>query len=413
MASFTKAFEEKYNKIQENLKIFFTEDKDRELLVQWRANAENRLSDLKSNLIDEIKKKADELFRAKKNSKTINSYKEKYEDELFEKSKDLALTLKGRNLNEEELQEKFNDMWNALITKVTGTIHMSQPPEIHRDLENVFLDRFKTETNLADTISDSYKWKEFLSVFSDYIQSKRNFISKVFSSETLKPDDQNKIKNTTYALKKKIDNYIDKKEQERMDYQCIFFYEILNMIYMEINTMLDNRFKYVTEYRLYVSLFLCQRAARRLKCISDAFREANNPIVYLKSKKNQFWQSFKISCKETQETASLAEFLCNTLKESIQQEVTEKAAIQLAGDIKSNDPSLNGNRSKLEYCFLKSLAEKACFQDYITYIKHPKSAVEGYIKERVHMNCREKAKISEILNIKVDFFRQLISKAID
>lgn len=93
--------------------------------------------------------------------------------------------------------------------------------------------------------------------------------------------------------------------------------------------------------------------------------------------------------------------------------MTEKAAIQLAGGLKSNDPSLNGNRSKLEYCFLKSLAEKSCFQDYITYIRHPKSAVEGYIKERVHKNCREKAKISEILNIKVDFFRQLISKAID
>ncbi|XP_069823068.1 interferon-induced very large GTPase 1-like isoform X2 [Dendropsophus ebraccatus] len=412
LASLTNIFEEKYNTIQEDLKKFFTEEKDSELLVQWRANAENRIFTLKSDLIEEMKNKAEELLRAKKNSRKVNRFKEKYEDEMLEKSKEMALTLKGRNLSDEDLQEKFNDMWIALITKVSSTIHMSEPPKIHQDLENVFLDRFKTETNLPDTIRDSCKWKDFLPVFYKYIESKRIRIARLFS-EAFKHEDKNKIQHTTYALKKRIDEYIQEKEQEKSDYQCMYFYQILNIIDMEINTMLDNKLKYITEYKLYVSLFLCQRAAKRFVYISDAFREANNPLVYLKSKKDQFWQSFKISCKETKETASVAEFLCNTLKESIQQEVTEKAAIQLAGDMKNNDPSLNGNRSKLELCLLKSLAEKECFQDYITYIRDPKSAVQAFIKERVHKTCSEKAKISEILNIKVDVLRQLVSKAID
>ncbi|XP_044156305.1 interferon-induced very large GTPase 1-like [Bufo gargarizans] len=413
VGSLTKEFEPKYKTIQEDLNKFFTEEKDSEMLVQWRANTENRLSTLKSDIIEEMKKKTDELLTAKNNSAKMNIFKEKYEDEMFKKSKNLALTLKGRNLNDEELQEKFYDMWNALITEVTNTINMPERPEIHLDLENVFLERFKTETNLVDTIRDSYNWKDFLAVFSKYIEGKRGFFSKVFSSGTLSHDDQDKIKHTTYILKKRVDEYIVKKEQEIMDYQCIYFHEILNTINKEIYTMLDKKFKFLTEYKLYVSLFLCQIAARRFVRISDAFREANNPRVYLEGKKDQFWQSFKISCKESKETASLAELLCNTLKGSIQQEVTEKAALELAGDMKSNDPSLNGNRSKLDYCLLKSLAEKERFQDYINYIKDPKSAVQAFIKERVHVNCSNKTKISDIFNIKVDLFRQLVSKAID
>ncbi|KAM4021970.1 interferon-induced very large GTPase 1-like [Anomaloglossus baeobatrachus] len=414
-ASLTKEFDGKYNNIQEDLKKFFTEENDSELLVQWRTNAEKRLLTLKDDLIDEMKKKADELLTAKKNCRKIDVFKEKYEDEMFEKSKNMALTLKGRNLSDEELQEKFNEMWIGLITKVSHTIHMPSPPKIHQDLENVFLDRFKTETSLVATISESYRWKDFPTVFSNYMQSKRRYtyISEKLFSEKLNSDDQSKIENTTNALKKRISEYINKKEQDKMDYQCIYFHEILNIINMEINTLLDNKPRFLTEYKLYVSLFLCQRAARRFIQISDAFRKANNPIVYLESKKDQFWQSFKISCKETKETASLAEFLCNTLKSSIQQEVTEKAAIQLAGDMKSNDHSLNGNRSKLEYCLLKSLAEKERFSCYIAYIKDPKSAVQDFLKERVEVYCSKRDKIFEILKIKVDFFRQLISKAID
>ncbi|XP_066451015.1 interferon-induced very large GTPase 1-like [Eleutherodactylus coqui] len=410
IAFLTKQFDEKYKNILEDLNKFFTEEKDSELLVQWRANAENRLCTLKGDLIDEVKRKADELFTAKQNSKEMNHFKEKYEDEMFEKSKNMALTLKGRKLNDEELQEKFDEMWNALITEVANTIVMPQPPKIHQDLENVFLERFKTETNLIDTIRHSYKWKNFLAVFTKHIQSKRRLW---IIPEKLQPDEKMKIKDKTYDLRRRIDEYIDKKEQDKMDYQCIYFHEILNLINMEISTMLENKLKYLAEYRLYVSLFLCQKAAERFVFISDGFRKANNPLDYLESKKNQFWQSFKISCKETTETASLAEFLCNMLKGSIQQQVIEKAAIQLAGDMKSNDPSLNGNRSKLEYSLLKSLAEKERFRDYIKYIKDPKSAVEVFIQKRVHKICSEKAKISEILKINVDFFRQLISKTID
>ncbi|XP_072012241.1 interferon-induced very large GTPase 1-like [Engystomops pustulosus] len=318
LAFLAKQFEEKYKNTQEELNIFFTEEKNCELLIQWKASTENRLSTLKGDLITEVKKKADELFEAKKNNKHIDILKDKYEDQMFEESKNLALSLKGRNLNDEELEEKFNDMWNALINKVTRTIQLPQPPRIHKDLENVFLERFKTETNLGDTIRDSYNWEDFLTVFLKYIQSIKKWL---ILHENLSSDDQRKIEHITFSIQRRVDEYISEKEKQKMDYQRVYFHEILNMIITEVKSMLDNKFKFIREYELYGSLFLCQRAARRFRQISDAFRKANNPLIYLESKKNEFCQGFKISCKKTKDTASLAELLCNTLKGSIQQEV--------------------------------------------------------------------------------------------
>ncbi|XP_071984044.1 interferon-induced very large GTPase 1-like [Engystomops pustulosus] len=409
VASLAKDFEEKSKNIQDDLNAFI-EEQNSELLIQWRASTEIRLSALKSDLIAEVKKNADELFELKKNNKNIDNLKDTYEDEMFKRSKNLALTLKGKNLNDEELEEQFNDMWNDLLSKVTATIQLPQPPEIHQDLEKVFLERFKAEINLIETIRDSYNWDDLLTVFLKYIQSKKKWWN--IPENLIKHDDQNNIEHTTSALQKRVNEYINQKEEQNMDYQPVYFYEILNMLKTEIQTKLDN-FKFIREYELYVSLFLCHKAAKRFTQISEAFRKANNPLVYLESKKNEFCQSFKISCNKTKDTASLAELLCNTLKDSIQQEVTKSAAIQLASDIKCNDPLLNGNRSKLELGLLKSLAEKECFGDYITYIEDPKSAVQGFIRERIDKYCREKVKVSDIMKIRVDFFRNLISKVID
>ncbi|XP_075039406.1 interferon-induced very large GTPase 1-like [Mixophyes fleayi] len=402
-------FEKKYKTIQEDLKVFFNDERDGELLVQWRVNTENRLVTIKDDLIEEIRKKAEELIRLKKNNTEINKMREKYEETIYAESRKMALDLKGKNLNDEDLQEIFNKMWNTLITGATEAICTPEPPQIKRDLENVFLERFKKETNLVSTISDSYKWKNLPQVFSKYVSTKSKYV--VFH-EKLSDEDRRKIGSVTQALNKRMDEYIDQKQQEKMDYQCIYFYEILNMLETEASVMLDSKFKFMREYTLYVSLFLCHKAARRFLQISNAFRKANDPIVYLKSKRTQFWQSFKISCEGKKQIASLADFLCNTLKDSIQLGVNERSAIQLAGDIKSNHPALNGNRSKLEFCLLKSLAEKENFQRYMNYITDPKSAVQAFIEECIEQHCKDETKMSDILHINVDHFRHIIIKAI-
>ncbi|XP_063797143.1 interferon-induced very large GTPase 1-like isoform X2 [Pseudophryne corroboree] len=408
--SLKKEFEQEFKTILEDLKKFFNDEKDGDILVQWKVNTEHRLATIKDELIEEIRKKADELITLKRDNRKINELKEKYEEQMFVESRKMALALKGKNLNDEDLLEKFNKMWNMCISGAAAAMRTLEPPPIQMHMENVLLERFKRETDLVDTIRNSYKWTNLVEEFSKYISTKRKYY---VLPETLSFANQKHIESVTHALHKRIDEYIGQKQQQKMDYQLIYFHEILNILNAEVCSMLDSKFKYKREYILYVSLFLCQKAAHRFIQINDAFRKANDPLVYLQSKRKQFWQSFKISCEGTIQIASLADFLCNTIKDSVQQGVYERSAIQLAGAMKSNHPALNGNRSKLEFCLLKSLAEEENFQDYMNYVTDPKSAIQAFIGECIDQYYDNKTKISVNLHINVDHFRNLIIKAID
>ncbi|XP_073460097.1 interferon-induced very large GTPase 1-like [Aquarana catesbeiana] len=407
--SLNMQFEGIYSTVQGEIKAFFDGERDREILDQWKAKTEIKVGEVKDELIKEILKKSEELIESKKNSKTINKLSEKYEDKMLSESKKLALSLQGRNVTEEELKEKFNTMWNSLITEVTKETFTPKPPEINCDLENVFLECFKNEPNIADTIKDSYKWEDLLQIFSKYIASKPKY---PFWNEKLSDDDQKTIKRTIPILNKRMDEYMDKKLREKLDYQKVYFHELLNIIISEINITLET-FKFRKEFTLYTSLFLCRKAAHKFQVISEAFRKANDPLVYLECKRNEFWESFKISCEGKKQITTLADFLCTKLEEATRQGVYEKSAIHLAEEVKSNNEALNGNRSKLEFCLLRSLAEDENFQQYINYIDDPKSAVTDFIQKCVKQYCEDKKNISEILNIKLDEFENIILKAIN
>eukprot|EP00079_Xenopus_tropicalis_P013656 XP_002942526.2 PREDICTED: interferon-induced very large GTPase 1-like [Xenopus tropicalis] len=406
----TKEFEPEHRSVLKDCKEFFDDEKDKEILVQWRVSIERRLATLLEDLVDDIRKKAGELIRAKQNNEKVHEMKEKYVDEMLEKSRDMALTLKGQNITEIQLEGKFNEMWDSLIRRVSREIQPPKPPEIDQDLQYVFLDRFRRESNVIDTISDSWRWTNLSEEFYKYISTKRKFI---FLHEKLSNDRKREIEDTTRALSRRVEDYIDRKQREKVDYQRVYFHEILTILQSEIRDMLGREFKFLHEYTLFVSLFLCRRAAHRFDKMSIAFRKANDPQVYLQSKKNELWQSFRISCEGTKQTASLVDFLCNKLRDSIQQAVTNKTAIQLAGDLQGDHPALNGNRSKLEFCLLKSLAEKENFSHYINYITDPKSAVSDFIKDCVDQYCEAKAKVTGSLSTNVDHFRNIILKAID
>ncbi|XP_013764744.1 interferon-induced very large GTPase 1-like [Pundamilia nyererei] len=75
--------------------------------------------------------------------------------------------------------------------------------------------------------------------------------------------------------------------------------------------------------------------------------------------------------------------ICEKMKASTVEAVCNKTAIGLAGKMRCNFPAFNGNRLNLEKHVLKSLAEKEDFEDFITYIRNPRSQTEAFIKAEI------------------------------
>lgn len=90
-----------------------------------------------------------------------------------------------------------------------------------------------------------------------------------------------------------------------------------------------------------------------------AFKEANDPVTYLKSKKEEdFFMSFKISCQGVTSIKTFVDFLWNKLTPVVSTTIWRKMAPKIAGDMRATCTAFNGNRANLEKHILISLAEE-------------------------------------------------------
>ncbi|KAM3921481.1 LOW QUALITY PROTEIN: interferon-induced very large GTPase 1-like [Leptodactylus fuscus] len=408
--SINEKINEVYSAVQEDIKVFFDESKEKNILVQWRKNTEIRVKNLKDELIQEVKEKVNELISFAERNRKIDARKRKYEEKILVKSKDLALSLKGQNLNDENIEEKFTISWKCWISDVAGDVAPPHSPDIQGDLDKILLDYFKKEVNISNTIHESYKWENVTDEFYNFVSSKKN---NLFMSETLSDGQKPKINHSVNVMKNHIDEYIDKKKHGKLDYQRSYFHEILEIIRKKIHTMFDEKFKFLSDYILYVSLFLCRKAARRFEKLSAAYRKANDPVAYLESKREEFYTSFKVSYEGKLEVALLADIISNKVKVSFQKAVYEKSVIDVSNDMKCNYPVLNGNRSNLELYLLKSLAEKESFENYLKYFTDPKSAVKYFIKECIEDYMRDTRRLSGFLHNNINEYKNIILNAIN
>ncbi|KAF4805479.1 hypothetical protein TURU_000825 [Turdus rufiventris] len=128
-------------------------------------------------------------------------------------------------------------------------------------------------------------------------------------------------------------------------------------------------------------------AAERFKAMHEAFQKANDPGVYLSSKREDFLQCFLISCQGATSITTFAVFLCEKIEPALCKAVFERTARDIAEDVKSKFPDFRGNRANLEVCILRYLAEKQNFECFKQYLIFPKEFFQSYIERRVKSHC--------------------------
>ncbi|XP_050804645.1 interferon-induced very large GTPase 1-like [Gopherus flavomarginatus] len=410
--SLEEEVKEKYHAIMNDTESFFTEDQDCEILIQWKASTENKLNDLKESLIDETERKAEELIKLKKNQSKLVEKKSEYENELFRRSKELALRLQGEELSEAALKENFDGLWKRWVYEVSSDAPSAEEPDISLDVENILLQHFKQESNIAEKIKSSSHKNTFSVDISKHIVMKKTL--HIFS-KTLDNCDIKNIKQVTARIIQLVKMKIDMKEQQIMDYNQSYIHEIVNEIRREVDSAAKNsKYTFNNEYKIELSLYLCKMAAERFEDMHRAFKNANDPTVYLENKRDDFFKCFQISCQGATSITTFADFLCNKLSAALRQAVYDKTAIDIANEMRSNYSAFNGNRSKLETSILISLAEEENFEKFREYIHFPRDFLESFIKKCVDDYCLDKknSRLENFLIISLDSFQILVLSAI-
>ncbi|XP_054828747.1 interferon-induced very large GTPase 1-like [Eublepharis macularius] len=400
-----------YEDVQMDLEKHFKEDKYSHLMIQWKENVKIKLDCLKEELINKTCQHCEKLINLKKCQRSCEQRKSVYIDELLKKSKEVARCCRDRVLNESELRKYFNGMWKEWISEVSPLASHINTFNIRTDMEHFLCDFFRTEHDIRNRIKESSKWRSFPAEASHHIFFRK--LKKIFRKTKITPKAPCKL---TSELEMLTHEYIKKKEEDIMNYTSSYFHELVEIINESIHAF-ENKYQLQTSssYRVDVSLYLCQMAARNFAEKYKIFQKENDPCFYLNSKKEELFQSFVITYQGAKSVTTFAAFLCNSLQLAIRDAIYEKTAMDIVNLMKSEDPAFSGNRENLDMYMLIHLAENENFEKYLEYIYNPSYSMGEFIRQRVNNYCLDKqnSKLKKFLNSHLDVFKDLILCAIN
>ncbi|XP_039679679.1 interferon-induced very large GTPase 1-like isoform X1 [Perca fluviatilis] len=454
-----KEMNKTYGEIKKAMTTYFDDDKDKEMLVQWRGQFENKIKEFHDEQVRGVKRKLDEVLQQKNACKKLDEKKTEFENKLLQKSKELAQQLKDKAKDEEELKKHFNSVWSDLVSELTADTKPIEDINYEED-QSTILEELGFEWCLIDESKSSGKYKK-ISEVGDYdhyvtITKHRDLCDTSHQSQGDERKNKNKkgqglVSTVWVSLKKIIGivstpqvekhtsgrflsyeeqqliriligdveqqtiDIIKKKPVAAIGYSLTYLREVANNVKEKV-TEFESKRKYALkkEFTVDLILYVFHRAESLLSESHKKFKGNNDALSYVESKKMQYYNIFRSFCKGNSSAVVLGELMCEKLKVSTVEAVCNKTAIDLAGEMRCTFPAFSGNRLNLEKHVLKSLAEKEDFDGFITYIRHPRNQVEAFIKEEVqkYIFRDNKDKARNILKKNVEDIKTLVSQAL-
>ncbi|XP_065132760.1 interferon-induced very large GTPase 1-like isoform X2 [Paramisgurnus dabryanus] len=425
--------------VEKSMKSYFDEDRDKDILCQWRGKFETRIQDLHDDLVKGTKRKLDEAIEQKKAKQKLDQKLTEYENMLFTRSKKLALSLKHRETDEHVLKEEFDTMWSKWVTEMTKDIPpikdihywedvtqiLSENNELTHVNERLNLPDFKQilikggyddyivlkkhQEHSDDTVSseeaEESSEKSQIGIFEWLVNPAKNVFTSFFpgnrklKNQTLNAEYHDSVRQLIKKIIKETENIMKKSPVKRQGYNDSYIQEITDCVKKSVKQHQSEKRNYTLkkEFIIDLCLYVCDIASEKFTECHKEFKEANDLGIYLEKQKTQYYNVFKNYCRGATTTAILIDFICRKLEPSILQEVYNKTAIDVAAQMRSDIRSLCENRSNLEKHILKSLAEKEDFQQYIQYIHQPKEHFIQFIKNEVDKYFTQQNKI--VLNV--------------
>ncbi|KAM4717445.1 interferon-induced very large GTPase 1-like [Anableps anableps] len=455
----TKEMSKKYNEISKTIVAYFEDDKDKEMLVQWRGRFENKIKEFHEELVKGVKRKLDEVIQQNNARKMLDKKKTEFENKLLQKSKELAHRLKCIAADDEELKAQFSTVWSHWVKELTSDTKPIENINLEEDQFVILQDlgvewglineskRNQRYKNLSETGSyrDYITQKKYQKLYEESQQSQVNkkeadkdtggqsktffgFFQQWFgTTSTIQHVEERRSKNPVqYEEQELIRSFIKNVEKECLEaikskpvatrgYRSTYLQELAKNVKQRVTEFESGRkFTFKKEFTVDLSLYVFDRAEGWLLHSHQIYKENNDALTYLDKKKNEYYNIFRSFCKGSSSAVVFGEIIREKLKVSAVEAVCNKTGVDIAGEMKCSFPAFSGNRLNLEKHVLASLAEKEDFNRFITYIRNPRTQVEAFIKEEVkkYMFRTQKGKAQTILKKNVEDITRLVSQAL-
>ncbi|XP_035983305.1 interferon-induced very large GTPase 1 [Fundulus heteroclitus] len=411
LSDLSKAMNKRYKEIKQAIADYFEEDKDKEMLVQWRSRFENKIKELHGELTTGVKRKLDQVIDQNNARKNLDNKKTEFENKLFQKSKELAHQLKCIT-NEEEIRAHFSTVWEHRVKELTSDMKPIEDINLEEDQFLVLQDLgFENGLIVESRKNMKYKSLSETGTYSDYITQRK---IRLFG-KTLGYEQQERIRSFIKNVETECLDALKRKPIAATGYSSAYLQELGNTIKQKVSEFESERnFTFKKEFTVDLSLYVFDRTESWLLQSHKKYKDKNDVLTYLDSKKSEYYNIFRSFCKGSSSAVVFGGMICKNLKASAVEAVSNKTAVDIAGKMMCSFPAFSQNRLNLEKHVLTSLAEKEDFNSFITYIKNPRRHVEAFVKEEVkkYVFSAQKDKVQNILKKNTEDINRLISQAL-
>ncbi|XP_073721261.1 interferon-induced very large GTPase 1-like [Misgurnus anguillicaudatus] len=401
---FQKELMEKTKEVNNSMSDFFEKDTDKSILIQWKTSFEIKIKELQENIVRETKRKLNVILEQRDLKRKIDAQRTQHENTLLEKSKELALKLKDKTNNEDILKREFDLFWGECLKKIIKDTSQIKDIDILRDVKNLLSDIYGSlNVEQIRENTDIFSVSSYL----DYVRVKKSSgiigpVKKVYKAAKdnlgfiLSKEDETQITNWITDVAQQTDKMINSCNFSKLGYNISYIQQLTDYINTRIKEYEEKPMKYVLKKGFFIDLVfsIFKRAEKTFIDQLRMFREVNDPVFYFEKKRDEYYSIFQKYCRGATSTAIFGEIICQKLKRSIEQSVYKNIARDLANEIRSNCPSLNGNKSNMEKHILKRLAEEENFSAFNDYIHNPKDHFKDFIRDEVHQFISDKFSIS-------------------
>ncbi|XP_017336405.1 interferon-induced very large GTPase 1-like [Ictalurus punctatus] len=381
--------------LDQSIKSYFEEDKDKEILIQWRVRCENKFTDLYEDLVKNTKQNVNEVIHQLQARETFEHKRTQYNAKLFNLSKDLALKLKTTTTNEQLLKDEFDKVWDSWVTELTEDTPPERTFDFWEDAVQI-LSVGNEHASVSERKSQQdYRQIDRLGDYSHYISKvkRKNVLRYIPGMYEPSSEGNDLVRTLTINVIRETEGLISEicNKIRRLGYKDSYIQEITDQVRkrVEHHHSENQRIRHKKEFTLDLCLHVCERANHRFTEQHKQFRDVNDPRVYLSKQKPQYYRIFTNYCRGATTTKVFGELICSNLRESILQAVYNKTAIDLADQMRSDMSEFHGNRSNLEKHILKCLAEEENFEKYKVYIHNPQNHFKHFITEKVNKYITE------------------------
>ncbi|XP_001922097.3 interferon-induced very large GTPase 1-like isoform X2 [Danio rerio] len=386
--------------VEKSMSEFFEKDTDKYILIQWKTSFKTKIKELQENIVRETKRKLSEILQQRELKKMIDSRRTQHENTLYEKSKELASKLNENY--EKTMKEEFDLFWEESIKEIITDTPSIKDIDIMKDVREILKD-----VNESVSVDDCREnWDIFtVKSYSDYVLSNKSSrftggsphmsAIETFHGYIQSDDHTIQIRSLVSDVVHQTDRMIQSFNIKKLGYNISLIQQLIYYIKSRVTEHEEGAVKYEFKDEFFIHLVysICKRANKTITEQHSLFREDNDPEIYLKKKREEYYSIFQKYCHGAT-LAVFAQNICQKLKKLIEQSVHKKTARDLAYEIMKNCESLNGNRSNLEKHILKTLAEEEDFDKYINYIHHPRDHYKSFIRDEVSRYIRDKFRVS-------------------